>query len=580
MKKNTVKKTNLRRLLKYLRPYAGRFFIAVICMSAFAGFATSLLVLLKKAVDGIFIDKNLTMLFFAAFGVPAVFALKGFADYGRSYLLNYIGQNVIRDLRMRIYEKLIILSHDFYVRNSSAKIMSRVTSDLSVLEMSIVRAPASLIKDALTFLGMIAAAFYLNWKFSLIVFVGFPAAAVPLVIFARKIRKSAKEGQKQMAEIYSSLSQMLLGFSVIKAYNTQKHEELKFKEENDKYYNFALRVIRVDARSSPIMNFMGAAAVSVVLYFGGIDVLDGVWTAGAFFAFIAAVGQMYEPVRNFAHLNSLIQAGLASAERIFEILDEKPSVKNPDNAETLNGFENAVKYKNVTFGYVRDKNVLENFNLEIKRGQSVAFVGLSGSGKTTVANLLLRFYDPVSGGIFIDGHNIKNIALESLRLNIGIVSQDNVLFDDTIKYNIAYGNPCASMRQIEAAAESANASGFISRLSEGYDTLVGERGVRLSGGEKQRLSIARAILKNPPILIFDEATSALDTESEKLIQDAVEKLMKNRTVILIAHRLSTVRNADKIIVMDKGRIVETGSHEQLSRIENGVYKKLNELQVL
>ncbi|MDR2427108.1 MAG: ABC transporter ATP-binding protein/permease [Endomicrobium sp.] len=569
-----------KRLFKYLKPYMARFLIAVVFMSAFAGLATSLLAVLKKAIDGIFIDKDYLMLAFAAISVPLIFTLKGLADYGRSYLLNYIGQNVIRDLRMELYEKLIFLSHDFYTHNSSAKIMSRVTNDLNALQTAIVRVPASLIKDILTFLGMLIAAFYLNWKFSLIVFIGFPIAAVPLIIFAKKIRKASRQGQKQMAEIYSSLMQMLLGFSLIKAYNTEKHEEKKFKEENDKFYDFVLRVIRVDARSSPIMNLIGAAAVAVVLFFGGVDVLNGVWTAGAFFAFIAAVGQMYEPIKNFSHVNSQIQAGLASAERIFKVLDEEPSIKDSRNAKILKPFEKSIVYRNVTFGYTTDKNILRDFNVTIKCGQSVAFVGHSGSGKTTIASLLLRFYEPLSGSILIDGQDIKEVSLKSLREHIGIVSQDVFLFDNTVKYNIAYGDFDASDEDIIEAAKSANAHDFISILPDGYDTLVGERGAKLSGGEKQRISIARTMLKNPPILIFDEATSALDSQSEKLVQQAVDKLMRNRTVILIAHRLATVRNAGNIIVMDNGRAVESGTHEELIRLENGIYKKLNELQVL
>lgn len=577
---NENKKVEIKRILKYLRPYIARFLIAVVLMSAFAGLATSLLVVLKKAIDGIFIDKNIAMLGLVAAAFPLIFALKGIADYGRSYLLNYIGQNVIRDLRMELYEKLISLSHDFYVRNSSARIMSRVTNDLNALQTAIVRVPASLFKDVLTFLGMIIAAFYLNWKFSLIVFVGFPIAAVPLVIFARKIRKASKQGQKQMAEIYSSLLQMLLGFSVIKAFNTEKHEEEKFKRENNIFYKFALKVIRVDARSSPIMNFLGSVAIAVVLFFGGADVLNGVWTAGSFFAFIAAVGQMYEPVRNFSQINSQIQTGLASAERIFEILDEEPAIKNAENASALKPFKDSIVYKDVRFGYVPDKDILKNFNLTLKRGQSTAFVGHSGSGKTTIASLLLRFYDTSSGGILIDGQDIKKVTLESLRQQVGIVSQDIILFDDTIRYNISYGNFGAPLEDVVNAAKNANAHDFISKLPDGYDTLVGERGIKLSGGEKQRISIARAMLKNPPILILDEATSALDSESEKLVQSAIDNLMKNRTVILIAHRLATVRNADKIVVMDNGEIAETGTHEELIRLENGIYKKLNELQIL
>ena len=427
---------------------------------------------------------------------------------------------------------------------------------------------------------MVGLVFYLNWKFALITFIGFPIAAVPIVFWSRKIRKASREGQQQMAEIYSSLHQMLNGFSVIKAFNTIFHEHTRFSKDNDKYYNIALRVIRVNARSSPIMEFMGAAAGAAILFLGGKDVLNGTWTAGAFVAFLGAVFQVYQPIKNFSNVNSQIQAGLASAERVFEVLDEQPSIKDAADAVVLAPFRKAIEYKNAVFGYNKDKDVISNFSVTIKYGQTVAFVGHSGSGKTTLANLLLRFYDPKSGQVLIDGHDIKNVTLASLREQVGIVSQDVVLFDDTVKYNISYGSFSASMEDIVKAAKHANAHDFISKLPNGYDTLVGERGMKLSGGEKQRVSIARAMLKNPPILVLDEATSALDSESEKLVQSAIDNLMKDRTVILIAHRLATVRNADKIIVMDKGIVAETGSHEELIKIESGIYKKLIEMQAL
>ncbi|AKL97838.1 ABC transporter ATP-binding protein [Endomicrobium proavitum] len=574
------KKINFKKLYSYLKPYLLRLIIAVVFMSAFAGVTMSLLAVLVKAIDGIFVNKNSTMLVFAAIAVPAIFALKGLFDYGRSYLLSYVGQNVIRNLRMDMYKKFIYLSHDFYVQNSSPKMMSRITNDLGALQNAIVTIPVALIRDSLTFIGLLAAAFYLNWKFSLIAFVGFPLAAFPLVSFARKMRRQSKAGQQQIAEIYASLHQMLNGFSVIKAFNSERHEDDKFQSDNLKYYGIALGSARVSARSSPTMNFIGAVAVSVILFLGGKDVISGVWTAGAFIAFVAAVGQMYEPVKRFSSVNSQIQSAITAYERVFEIMDAQPSIQDAPNAVALPIFSSFIEYKNVDFGYLPDKNVIENFNVKINFGETVAFVGHSGSGKTTIANLLLRFYDPNSGEVFIDGNNIKKVTLESLRSQVGIVSQDVLLFDDTVKYNISYGSFDASMEDIIRAAKNANIHDLITKLPQGYDTPVGERGMKLSGGEKQRISIARAMLKNPPILVLDEATSALDSESEKLVQTAVENLMKNRTVILIAHRLSTIKNADKIIVMDLGKIAEFGTHEELIKIENGAYKKLTQTQVL
>ncbi|MDR1695149.1 MAG: ABC transporter ATP-binding protein/permease [Endomicrobium sp.] len=582
------KKVDIRRFKKYLVPYIPRFIAAMLCMGLFSLMNLVSLWFIKNGIDGIFMKQevhffgftfsSLDMLTLAVAAVPVIFALKGLGSYGRSYLLNYIGQNIIRTLRIELYDKLISLSHDFYVRNSSAKMMSRVTNDLGAMQNALVKVPPSLLMDGLTFIFMIGTVFYLNWKFALVTFVGFPVAAIPLIIFSRKIRRASKEGQIQMAEIYSSLHQMLNGFSVIKAFNTEEHEHNRFKNDNNKFYHIALRVIRVDARSSPIMEFMGAAAGAAILFLGGRDVINGVWSTGAFVTFLGAVFQMYQPIKNFANVNSQIQAALASSERVFEVLDEQPSIKNEIAAAPLKPFSESIVYKDVDFGYLPDKDIIKNLNLTINYGETAAFVGHSGSGKTTIANILLRFYDPRKGRVLIDGQDIKFVTLESLRSQVGIVTQDVMLFDDTVKYNIAYGSFGASDEDIIKAAKNANAHDFISKLPQGYDTPVGERGLKLSGGEKQRISIARAMLKNPPILVLDEATSALDSESEKLVQSAIDNLMKDRTVILIAHRLATVRNASKIIVMDRGEIAEAGSHAELMGRENGIYRKLNQLQ--
>ena len=582
------KKVDLKRFTKYLIPHIPRFIGAMLSMGLFSLMNLVSLWFVKNGIDGIFMKQEVyffnwtftstEMLMLAVIAVPIIFALKGLGSYGRSYLLNYIGQNIIRTLRIELYDKLISLSHDFYIRNSSAKMMSRVTNDLGSMQNALVKVPPSILMDGLTFIFMIGTVFYLNWKFALITFIGFPIAAIPLIIFSKKIRRASKEGQIQMAEIYSSLHQMLNGFSVIKAFKTEKHEHDRFQNDNNKFYHIALRIIRVDARSSPIMEFMGAMAGAAILFLGGRDIINGVWTTGAFITFLGAVFQMYQPIKNFANVNSQIQGALAAAERVFEVLDEQPSIQDQKNAVILKPFARSIVYKDITFGYLPDKSVIKDFNMTINYGETVAFVGHSGSGKTTLANLLLRFYDPQQGQILIDGQDIKRVTLESLRKQVGIVTQDVMLFDDTVKYNIAYGSFGASEEDVIKAAKNANAHDFISKLPDGYDTQVGERGLKLSGGEKQRVSIARAMLKNPPVLVLDEATSALDSESEKLVQAAIENLMKNRTVILIAHRLATVRNANKIVVMDNGCIAETGRHEDLIRLENGIYRKLNRLQ--
>ncbi|MDR1194872.1 MAG: ABC transporter ATP-binding protein/permease [Endomicrobium sp.] len=575
------KKAEIKRLFKYLKPYIPRFFAAILFMILYAVMDVYVLTVLNNFINKIFLRNDTAeVLLKIALVFPVVYAVLGIADYGRSYLLNYIGQNVIRDMRKELHSKLMSLSHNFYVKNSSAKIMSRVTNDLGMVQNAIVRVPATVTKELLIFVGVGVYVFYLNWKFATALLLVLPLVALPLIALSRRMKKASLEGQSQTAEIYSSLSQMLNGFSVIKAFVNEKHEIQKFRKDNNKFYNIALNIIRIDARLAPMIEVIGACGAGVVLFFGGRDVINGVWSSGDFIVFFYAITKMYKPLKNFAEVNSQLQSGLAGAERVFEILDEKPSIKDKENAAILPSFKKSIIYKDVDFGYNADKLVLEKFNVEIKYGQTVAFVGHSGSGKTTIANLLMRFYDPHGGNIFIDGIDIKNAAAKSLREQIGIVSQDVMLFDDTIKYNISYGHFDASMQEISEAAKNANAHDFISALPEGYDTLVGERGIKLSGGEKQRISIARAILKNPPILLLDEATSALDSKSEQLVQQAIENLMESRTVILIAHRLATVKNADKIIVMDKGRAVESGTHEELMKIENGIYKKLNKMQKL
>ena len=455
--------------------------------------------------------------------------------------------------------------------------MSRVTNDINALQNALLRVPPTIIRDGLIIIGMIAGLFYLHWKYAFFIFVVLPILGIPLAQFARKLRKASKESMVQISEIYTSLQEMLSGFSVIKSFCREKHEEARFAVNNKDYYNVQQRIVRVDARTTPVMEFLSMTGVAVVLWFGGKDVINGAWTLGDFTAFILAVQQMYQPIKNFAQLNSTIQQAVSASERVFEILDEESTIFNLPDAKNIDVFSKDIVYKNVSFGYEKDKSILKNININIKKGQTVAFVGSSGSGKSTIANLLLRFYDVNSGEISVDGTNIKNLTLESLRDKIGVVSQDVFLFNDSVRYNIAYGKLDATDEEIELAAKAANAHNFISKMPQGYNTLIGERGMKLSGGEKQRIAIARAMLKNPPILVLDEATSALDSESEKLVQEAIETLMKNRTVVLIAHRLSTVINADQIVVIDKGSIAEVGKHQELLA-KNGIYTKLYNLK--
>lgn len=595
---------NYKRLIAYVKPYKVRFMWAMVCMCVFAVMTSGSMLLIKVLFDKVLANNNtgvadtsfitkmvnftgmgnlintsdkMDMLLIIIILIPIVFSIKSLADYGKNYLLNYIGQNIIRVLRDQLYGKLIHLSHDFYVRNSSSKIMSRVTNDINALYNAVLKVPSCLIKDGLTVIAMIVLLFYLHWKFAFIAIVIVPVVTIPLIQFARKMRKASKEGQIQMAEIYSSLQEMLSGFSVIKAFCQEDHEKNKFKKDNDAYYNIQQSLLRVEARSSPIMEALGSFVAAVVLWFGGKEVLNGQWAPGSFIAFFGALFSIYQPLKSFAQLNSTIQQAVTASERVFEILDEKPTIFDKLHATEMPKFSNKIEYKNVSFSYGTGKQILNSINVTIPSGKTFAFVGASGSGKTTIANLLLRFYDVKGGEILIDGTNINDVKINSLRAQIGVVSQDVLLFNETVRYNIAYGKMSATNQEIEAVAKAANAHNFISKMPDQYNTIVGERGIKLSGGEKQRIAIARAMLKNPPILILDEATSALDTESEKLVQEAIENLMRNRTVILIAHRLTTVKNADQIIVIDRGNIAETGTHEELL-VKNGIYTKLHDMQ--
>ena len=567
------------RLIMYLKPHKKRFALAMLCMAIFSALTGATMWLIKNIFDKIFIARDMHMLYIVTLIIPVFFLIKGIAGYGQNYLLSYITQNVVRKIRNELYEKLIGLSHVFYVNNSTARLMARVTNDVMALQNALFRVPPSIIRDGLTVIVMIGVLFYLHWKFAFIALVMFPLASLPLIQFARKMRSASREGQKQMGEVFASLQETLSGFSIIKAFMQEETEIGRFHKENDKYYETQQRFIRVDARSSPIMEFMGSLAVAFILWYGGKDVINGVWTSGSFVAFLTAAFSLYQPIKNFSQTNSLIQQALAGTERIFEILDEKPSIVDRASAVSLQQFKHTIVYNDVSFHYPEKVNVLLHISLAIKAGDIVAFVGPSGSGKTSMANLLLRFYDVNEGTITIDGVDIRDVHLQSLRSLIGIVPQETVLFNETVKYNIAYGMRSATDAEIIAAATAANAHQFISRMPQGYDTMIGERGMKLSGGERQRLSIARAILKNPPILILDEATSALDAESEQLVQSAIENLMVNRTVLMIAHRLATVRKADRIIVLDRGQIIEQGTHKDLVGQE-GIYSRLHNLQLL
>lgn len=568
-----------KRLLNYVKPYKVRFWESMVCMIFVAALTALSMYIIKDVVDKVFIEKNTKMLFWICLIVPLIYFFKGLFAYTQSYLMAYIGQKVVLEIRNQLYEQLQRLSLDFYDKSSTGEIMSRLTNDIYALQEAIARVPAFIIRDGFTIIFLTILLFYLHWKFALIAILVFPLTGMLIVKFGKKLRKIGRQGQRKMGDIYAILQETVSGVKIVKAFNMEKYEIKKFKQENRNFFNIIMRSMRVEALTSPVMEFLGALGIIFIIWYGGRTVIQGVWTAGAFFAFVGAAFSTYNPIKNFSKMNNKIQQAMAAAERIFQILDKKPTVIEKEKVFPLPLFQKEITYRNLSFRYNSEEYVLKNINFTVKKGEIVAFVGPSGAGKTSIVNLLLRFYDPNTGGIFIDGNNIKDVTLKSLRKIVGIVTQDVILFNDTLRNNIAYGNMEATDSEIIQAAQIAESHKFITRMPKGYGTVIGERGVTLSGGQRQRIAIARTILRNPSILILDEATSSLDTESELLVQEALEHLMQHRTVLVIAHRLSTIRKADKIVVIDKGEIVQVGKHEELMR-KAGLYKKLYDLQFM
>jgi len=559
----------LNRLISYVKPYKMRFLEAMVCMALVAGLTSLLMYMIKPTFDRIFAQKNaqvipyiLLVIIFCAFG-------KGLFEYYQSYLMAYIGQRAIMDIRNKLYSHLQSLSLDYFIRQRTGQIISHLTNDVMLLQRAIVSVPANLIRGGLTVIGLTILLFYLHWRWAIIIMVVFPLVILPLRNFGKRLRKISRKSQEKMADIYSLLQEKILGIMIIKSFCMEKAEAEKFELENSNFFKIIMKAMRVVAIQSPVMEFIATLGMAGVLAIAGYEVISGRSTMGTFFAFIGAISSMYKPVKNFASLNEQIQQALAAGERIFYVLDTKSFVAELPNAKDVPLLREKIVFEKVSFYYPQEVSpsendlVLEDISLEVSKGEIVALVGPSGGGKTTIANLIPRFYDPTKGRITIDGQDIKEVTLKSLRKQMGIVTQETILFNDTVRNNIAYGDPEASFERIETSARIANAHEFIIKLPQGYETVIGERGVRLSGGQKQRIAIARAILKDPEILIFDEATSSLDSESELLVQEALDRLMKDHTTFVIAHRLSTIRKADRIIVIDQGRIVEVGKHGEL-----------------
>ncbi len=549
---------------------------AMVCMVFVSAATAGSAFLVKPVLDEVFFKKDLAMLKLIPLAIIGIFILKGIFDYGQAYLMSYVGQKIIADLREKIYNHVQSLSLSFFTKNPTGTLMSRILNDVGMVQGAVTDAVTGLLKDVFTLIGLVGVIFYRDWRLALIAMVVFPLAVVPIVKFGRKLRGYSTRSQSAMAELTTILLETIMGTRIVKAFNMEDYERNRFAKENRRLFGIQIKSTRVRSISHPLMEFLGGLGIAFIVFYGGYNVVQGISTPGTFFSFLAALLMLYEPVKRLSGVNNTVQQGLAAAARIFEVLDTPPEIQSKPGAKALPSVSRGIEYRDVSFKYEEDW-VIRNVNLNIRAGEMVAFVGASGGGKTTLVNLLPRFYDVTEGEILIDGVDIRETQVESLRSMIGIVTQQTFLFNDTVRNNIAYGKMGQPFEEVVKAAQAAYADGFVQNLPKGYDTIIGEQGVKVSGGERQRISIARAVLKNAPILILDEATSSLDSESEIEVQKALEYLMVGRTTLVIAHRLSTIRKADRIVVLSGGQIVEEGSHEELLAMD-GEYNKLYLLQ--
>jgi len=568
--------TLFKRLLQLAKPHTARFSLALLCMLVVGATTSALAFLVKPTLDEIFLRKDSVALRWIPLAVVGIFLLKGGCSYAQTVLMNFIGQRVVADLRAVLYRKIQTQSLAFFTKNPTGILMSRITNDVAFIQAAVSEAVTSLLKDSFTLVCLIFVIFYRDWQLAIIAMLVFPLAVYPIAKFGQKMRQIASRTQVTFGSLTSLLQETISGNRIVKAFSMEEYENKRFAGENERLFRLNLKAASITAISSPFMEFLGGLGIAAIVFYGGYQVINGNSTPGTFFSFLTALIMLYEPVKRLTNVNNTIQQGIAGAERVFHIIDLVPEIKNRGDAVPLHRISREIRIENVTFRYEKAP-VLKNIKLSIRAGEVVAFVGMSGGGKTTLVNLIPRFYDVTEGAIRIDGRDIRDVTIESLREQIAIVTQQTILFNDTVRNNIAYGSIAKTEEEIAAAAKAANAHGFIQRLSKGYDTLIGEQGTKLSGGERQRISIARALLKDAPILILDEATSSLDSDAESEVQEALENLMKGRTTLMIAHRLSTIRNADRIIVLVDGEIREEGTHETLLSCQ-GEYCRLYQMQ--
>lgn len=568
---------NYMRLLAYIKPYTRRLALAVVCIIMAAGANLYLPWIIKDMIDDVLMSKDMVMLNLIAAGILVVMFTRGVFYYGQSYFVSYVGQRVIIDVRSVLFRKFQRMPLSYYDKQQTGTVMSYITNDVAVMQSAIVDNLIELVTEGSILIGSLAMMIYLDWKLSLLTLMTIPLVGFAMKIFGRKLKRSSTVIQERVAEITSLLQESISAIRVVKSFVRESYEIKRFEEQNWRNFQAAMKNVKLSSLLTPTVEFLAAIAVTFIVWFGGYEVVNEVITAGELVAFLTYAVNLANPVKRLSRVYAAIQKAMAAADRVFDIMDLDEKITDVPGAKPLPPIKGKVEFKDITFSYKEGQPALQHISLKAEPGQMIALVGPSGSGKSTIANLIPRFYDVDSGVITIDDHDIRQVTADSLREQIGLVPQETMLFSTSVMENIRYGCLEATDEEVIEAAKAANAEEFIKELPEGYDTKLGERGLNLSGGQRQRLAIARAILKNPRVLILDEATSALDTESEKIVQDALDNLMVGRTSFVIAHRLSTIFNADQIFVVENGHLREHGTHEELLAA-GGLYSNLYNIQ--
>ncbi len=568
---------NYRRLLAYIKPYLGRLGLAIFCIIMASGANLYLPWIIKDMIDKVLAERDMAMLNIISVSIVVVFAVRGFFYYWQSYLVSYIGQRVVVDVREVMFRKFQRMPMAYFDKHQTGETMSYVTNDVGAIQAALVDNLIEFFTEAAVLVGSIVLMLYIDWKLTLLTLITVPMVGYAMKIFGRKIKRAGTLIQEKMADITSMLQESISSIRVVKSFVREEYEIKRFHRENMLNFQAVMKNVQLTSLLTPTVEFLAAVAVTLIVWFGGYEVVNGIMSAGSLVAFLTYAVNLANPVKRLSRIYGRMQQAMAAIDRIFSVLDMEETVNDKPNAKVLPRISGSVSVEGVTFSYDGKHNALEDVSFEVAPGQMIAFVGPSGAGKSTIANLIPRFYDVQAGAIKIDGCDVRDVTLNSLREQIGIVPQETLLFSTTVMENIRYGRLEATDEEVIAAAVAANADKFIRELPEGYQTQIGERGLNLSGGQRQRMAIARAMLKNPQILILDEATSALDTESEKIVQAALDELMVGRTSFVIAHRLSTIFGADQIFVIDKGKICEHGTHKELLEL-GGLYSNLYNIQ--